>query len=161
MTFWIASTARSAVWTSYASAPRASARLSRICWLSSHRRIRGRTDAVVAASGAGAPPCPAVGSGRRGGGTFGLGATADGHAIAAQLVVERLGVDAQDAGDPLLVPAVALEGPEDVLALDLVEGGVGLGDEGRGAVPRALGEDRGRKRLPGEHLVLRQHRQAL
>src|SRR6516164_6339360 len=120
----MASTARSAVSTVKASSASASARLSRIPASSSQMRTRSDSGSLPRPVDAPAPPVivpPPRPDGRsarfragprpprsRGRRLLVVPPGPQRDAVAAQLVVERLGVDAQDARDALLVPPMAL-----------------------------------------------------
>ena len=107
------------------------------------------------------------------GGCIAFAPRADGNAVATQLVVERLRVDAEDTRDALLIPAVPLQRPQYVVALHLVEREVrrpiapgavsrsaGAGTSGPGRLLGCLC-DRRWEVVDGEYLAVGQDREPL
>src|SRR4030095_6433881 len=125
---WMASTARSAESTPIRSAAMASTIVSRMRGSSSQTSMRSRSAAPRVWAGLAASSlifASARSSLGGGGGRVTVAPGADRNAVASELVVERLRVDTEYARDALLVPAVPLERPKDVVALHFVEREVG------------------------------------
>src|SRR5262249_4903237 len=112
-------------------------------------------------------PEPRLGGGA--GGDVAVTARSDAHPIAPEVVVEGLRVDAKDACDTFLVPAVTLERSKDGVPLPIVERLIGPAVGPRGVrrpseasrVRELLARlrDRGWEGVNGEHLTVGEHRQ--